>query len=82
MSDDKIIDLSARRNAAERPDAEYVKKDDFGREMQAYLCSYDFADGSWCCEIWAYSMEDAIARVAAMRESLRVDGQLFTAFPA
>jgi hypothetical protein len=36
----------------------------------------------WATEIWAYDFDDADARVAAMRESLKVDGKLFTTVPA
>lgn len=81
MSD--VIDLNAKRNERERPDPEFVRKDDFGREMHLYLLSYDFDGSTWGgVDVWAYSMEDAQARVAAMRESLVVLGQAYAAFPA
>lgn len=80
MSD--IIDLNAKRNEREAPDAEFVRKDDFGRPLYCYALDYKFADGAWAAEIWAYSMDDAAARVAAMRESLELRGQMFAAFPA
>ncbi len=77
-----IIDLNERRNAAERPDAEFVRKDDFGRPLYHYGLSYDFEGGSWSAEIWAYSMEDAKARVGAMRDSLTLLGQTYSVLPA
>jgi hypothetical protein len=77
MSED-IIDLAAERNRRIAPDAEHVMHDDFGREMYRFLLTYDFSGGQWGTEMWAYSAEDAEAKVAAMRESLRVDGQVFT----
>lgn len=70
------IDLTAERNRRTGPDAEHVRKDDFGRPMYHFALSYDMADGQWCAGIWAYSMEDAQARVDAMRASLRLDGQV------
>lgn len=74
---DGIIDLSAERSRRAAPDSECVKRDDHGREMYLFLLSYDFDGGSWSTGIWTYSAEDAAARVVAMRESLRVDGQCF-----
>ena len=77
-----IIDLNAKRNEREQPDAEHMRRDDFGRPLYEYALHYRFAEGRWGATIWAYSMEDAAARVAAMRESLELDGQIFTSLPA
>ena len=76
------IDLTAERNRRAMPDPEFVSKDGFGRPMFTYLLSYDFEGGEYSTQLVAYSMEDAAARVEAMRASLRLDGQLFEAFPA
>lgn len=80
MSD--IIDLNERRNAAERPDAEFIHKDDFGREMFCFALSYEMGDATYGLNLWAYDMDDAKAKVAGIRESLRVDGQIFCTVPA
>lgn len=80
MSD--IIDLNERRNAMEAPDAEFVRKDDFGRPLYMFTLSYEMDGSSWGAEVWAYSAEDAEARVSAMRSSLVCMGQVFAAFPA
>jgi hypothetical protein len=80
--DDNVTDLTAERNKREQPDPEFVRKDDFGRPLYTFLLSYEMDDSRWCAEIWAYSFEDAEARVAAMRESLKVDGQAFSTVPA
>ncbi len=77
-----IIDLNAERSARERPDAEFSRRDDFGREMYCYTLEYQFQDGCWRAEVWAYSMEEAEQRVAAMRESLTLRGQVYTRVPA
>jgi hypothetical protein len=80
MSD--IIDLNAERSKRDQPDPEFVRKDDFGRPLYTFLLSYEMGGSQWCAEIWAYSFEDAEARVAAMRESLKVDGQAYSTVPA
>ena len=75
------ISLAAAREARERPNADCIKRDDEGREMQLYALYYTFADRYWLVEMWAYSMEDAEARCAAMRTTLHVDGQIYAVIP-
>lgn len=75
---DTPIDLTAERNKRVAPSPEFTKKDDFGRPMFLFLLSYTFDGGQWSTELWAYSHEDAEAKVAGMRESLTVDGQVFS----
>jgi len=77
-----IIDLNERRNAAERPDPEFIRKDEYGRPLYCYVLSFDMGDKQFGTEIWAYDKEDAEAKVAAMRVSLRLDGQLSSVVPA
>lgn len=79
---ESIINLGAARNARERPDPEFIRKDDFGREMYCYGLEYEMDDAGWRIDLWAYSWEDAQERVAAMRESLILRGQLYTTVPA
>lgn len=76
-----VIDLSEHRNARERPDPAFIRHDDFGREMYRYLLDYEFESSHWGAEVWAYSMEEAEARVAAMRVSLSLCGQTYTRIP-
>lgn len=73
MSD--ITDLNVERRKRAAADAEHVRKDEIGRDMYRYVLSYECDDGFWCTEIWAYSMEDAAARVESMRSSLTLHGQ-------
>lgn len=54
--------------------AEFRMRDDHGREMFFYVAEYAFQDAKWSVEFWAYSMGDALDRVAAMRESVGVSG--------
>ncbi len=78
----EIYDLSKVRGERDKPNAKYIKHDDFGREMHCYLIDYVFDGGEWSAELWAYSVEDAKARVDAMRESLILKGQLMDIVPA
>ena len=66
----------------ERHPVPFVRQDDYGRRLYTFLLSYCIDGKQWSTEVWAYDFADAEARVAAMRESLRVDGQLFERFPA
>lgn len=74
-----VIDLASRRAGADRPAPEFVMVDDSGREMRLHSISYRMADRWWSCQLWAYSMKDAEARVQAMRETLHLDGELHAA---
>lgn len=78
---DKPIDLNAERNRREAPDPEHVRKDDFGRPMGRFTCSYLLDDGmEWNFDIWAYDFEDAERKLAGIRASAKVDGQVFETF--
>lgn len=79
MSD--VIDLGAFRDRRDGPDPDLVATDEYGRKLFTYLLSYDFDGGQYSTQVWAYSMEDAAARVEAMRASLRLDGQAFHRVP-
>jgi hypothetical protein len=73
---DNIIDFKSRRSARQQPDPRFVEYDDNRRGMLHYKLSY-FMDGKeWAVEIWAYSWEDAEARVGAMHNSLCLRGQM------
>lgn len=71
-----VVDLSRVRAARERPDREHIRRDDYGRPMYRYALSYEMDGKDWCTEVWAYSFEDAEARVAAMARTLVVQGQI------
>jgi hypothetical protein len=77
-----IIDLNERRNASEKPDADCVRKDDYGRQLYLFTLAFEFEDREYGVDLWAYSMEDASAKVAAMRESVKLLGQLYSMVPA
>lgn len=77
-----IIDLTAEREKREAPDPEFVQTDDYGRKLYAFAVSYTLGGREHTHHIWAYGWPDAEARVAAMRESLVVDGQVYHCEPA
>lgn len=71
-----VVDLNQARAARERPDAEHVRQDQFGRPMYRFALTYEMDGSRWGTGLWAYSFEDAERRVAAMRDSLSVAGQV------
>lgn len=79
---DVIVDLTTERNRRAAPDPEFVRNDDYGRPLYTFLLSYEMDGKQWSTEVWAYDFADADARVAAMRASLKVDGQAFGCIPA
>ena len=77
-----VIDLAERRNAADRPDADCTLKDDFGRDMFVFALSYKLGSSTYGIQLVAYDVDDAAAKVAAMRESLELQGQIYSMIPA
>lgn len=73
-----VIDMNTERNRREQPDPEFISQDDYGRKLYVFLLSYQMDGKEWSTQIWAYDAKDAERRVTGMRESLKVDGQLFT----
>lgn len=78
---DGVIDLNWERAKREEPDANCVKKDQFGRDMFLFALEYEFDGSRWCAEVWAYDWADAEARVAGMKDSLVVVGQTYGVIP-
>jgi hypothetical protein len=71
-----IIDFTAERQARVEPDPDCVTADPDRRPMQIYALDYRLGGRVLTLTIDAYSFEDAEARVAAMRESLVLVGQV------
>lgn len=76
-----IVDFSAILTARDRPDPDLVCHDAFGREMRTYVLEYKMNGRRWGLSVVAYSMEDAESRVAAMRNSLVLCGELYRVLP-
>lgn len=74
-----VIHLDDVRADREQPDPEHLCQDQYGRPMYRFALSYEMNGSDWCTHIWAYSIEDAEMRVAAMARTLAVQGQMFTA---
>ncbi|WP_245449953.1 hypothetical protein [Rhizobium leguminosarum] len=65
------------RNSRDAPDADFVTVDGDDRKLYRFALQYDMDGKSWATEIWAYSSKDAEERVAAMRHTLTMCGQLY-----
>ena len=78
----EIIDLGAERSKREQPDPEFVSQDEYGRPLYTFGVEYEFSGGIYSFHLTAYSWEDAEAKVAAIRESGKVFGQMFSRVPA
>lgn len=61
-----------------QPDKKHVLVDDRGVKWFEFTCSYDDKSGnSFIFSIWAKSKEDAEERMAALKQTAKIDGQLF-----
>lgn len=72
-----VLMFSRVRNSRDAPDAAFVTTDGDERKLYRFALQYDMDGKSWATEIWAYSSKDAEERVAAMRGSLTMCGQLY-----
>ncbi|OWW02398.1 hypothetical protein ATY81_22445 [Rhizobium sp. R72] len=63
------------------PDQAFVRQDDSGRALFSFAIEYRMDNARWAASIWAYSHEDAEARVKAMKETLALCGQVFCEVP-
>lgn len=76
------IDFNAERDKRHGPHAEFVRHDDYGRKMYAFLFEYIMDGADWGLEVWAYDAEDALNRMQAIQNCLTYKGQLFERHPA
>lgn len=75
---DNIISLADEIERRTGPDPEHVQYDRFMRAMYRFSVSFDMPGGSvWSFDIWAYDSADAEARLAAIRQNGRIDGQVY-----
>jgi hypothetical protein len=77
-----VVDLTAERNKREQPDAEFMRKDEYGRHVYCFGVQYDHAGSQYSFHLWAYDWADAEAKVASMRSSATVFGKMFSVVPA
>lgn len=65
-----------------RPNANMIAFDDENRPMFKYTIKYRHEDRTFESDIWAYSVQDAEARLAEIRKSSTITGQVFERQPA
>jgi hypothetical protein len=84
------IDLTAERTKRAQPDAEFITTDEYGRKFFKFIANYEFGSfdgkdaskGTFSINLWALDEAEAKARVEAIRQSLRYEGQLYSSRPA
>ncbi|EJZ16964.1 hypothetical protein RCCGEPOP_33243 [Rhizobium sp. Pop5] len=72
-----VLSFSRMRNSRDDPDAAFVTTDVENRQLYRFALEYEMDGKTWATEIWAYSSRDAEDRIAAMRRSLSICGQLY-----
>ncbi|ACE94360.1 hypothetical protein Bra5_PD00111 (plasmid) [Rhizobium phaseoli Brasil 5] len=72
-----VIRFPRRREYCDDPDRAFLSSDADARRLYKFALQYEMDGKSWATEIWAYSSKDAEDRVAAMRRSLTMCGQLY-----
>ncbi|RDJ03313.1 hypothetical protein B5K06_30425 [Rhizobium grahamii] len=63
--------------AEPQPDQPFIRRDANGTSLFKFAVQYRMGGLLWAADIWAYSHQDAEARVNAMRDSLMVCGQIY-----
>lgn len=63
--------------AEPQPEDAFVRRDGQGACLFKFAVEYRMDGTLWAADIWAYSHHDAEARVAAMKKSLAVCGQVY-----
>jgi hypothetical protein len=86
MSDDKVIDFAAARAAREAeptPEAQFIRKDEYGRDLFCYALEYAFEDRRRVFHVWAYDYDEAKRIATAISAgTVIVLGQLYAEIPA
>lgn len=72
-----VLSFSRMSNSRDSPDAAFVTTDVENRQLYRFALQYNMDGKTWATEIWAYSSRDAEDRIAAMRRSLAICGQLY-----
>lgn len=72
----EIVDFGAERAARVEPDPDCRMVDAQGHSLELYAIDYRMGGVIFTMTIWAGSFAEAEARVAAMRESLVLVGQV------
>ena len=81
---DEPINLADRRAAREAPDADCIRKDEYGRPLYRFGFEFRHFDGDeYGFDVWAYDMPSAEEIAASINANgVRLVGQLFATVPA
>lgn len=81
MSD--VIDFSAEHDKRHGPDPEHVYLDPMtGKKWFKFMLDYKDGDKDFGLHIWATDLGDAERRLGLIRETGRIEGQLYGTIPA
>jgi hypothetical protein len=72
----EIVDLQATRQRRNAPDANCVSEDAQGKAIQLFAVEFHMDGRTFADEIWARDLADAERTVVAIRDSLRVVGEM------
>lgn len=73
-----VIDLSAEREKRDGPDPEFTYRDDMGVKWVVFSVVYtDDAGSEFSLHLWATDADDAERRVAALRRTATLEGQIY-----
>ena len=86
MSDDKVVDIAKIRATREQPDAAHVYiefRDGVAVKWFRFAASFTDDDGGvFRFELWARDNADAERRIARIRETAKLDGQVYAVIDA
>lgn len=71
------ISHALHRAATVGPDSDQTWRDDAGQTWFRFAVDYSFEGRTFSAHIWARGVEDAELRLAALRETGRVLGQVY-----
>jgi hypothetical protein len=75
-----IIHISQRRSDIEKPEEDCIKHDEYGRPLYLFAYEFDHADGkTYSFDFWAYDIMDAEGKLASIKYSAKIAGQIFAA---
>lgn len=76
-----VIDMKAFRDARTGPDADCRVSDEYGRPFGIFLIDFEHDGNTWSVEIPALDFADAEARLASLKGSAVLAGQLMARVP-
>ena len=74
--------LAAAAAAAEGPEPDCIRHDEYGRALYCYLLEYEHDGAMYCVDFWADSEADAQAHLLSMVAHMTYKGQKMAEVPA